>query len=142
MNISQDELAIGIAVAYIILYGLIAFGLIVHTAINNPTISRFNTSIGPVMLIRICATMAMWIVVWMLLSIFWGLAAIAGAYYLSWTLMRRFASDYSVLRPFYWIHGVLMGRLEEPNSRVIVLPEGYTLSLVADTPTPNSKKIK
>lgn len=130
-SLSVDNAAVFAVVGYAIGYVFLVFAAITHTVANNPTLRRFNTGMGPWELIVWCFTLAMWIVVWLLFSLFWGLMAICGAYYVCWTLARRFADDYSILKPLYWAHGVLIrATTSDVNSRVVVLPAGFQLSVV------------
>lgn len=130
-TLTVDNIAVFAVVGYAAGYVLLLFAAITHTIANNPTLRRFNTGMGPWELIVWCFTLAMWIVVWLIFCVGWGLVAIFGTYYLCWTLVRRFANDYAILVPLYWAHSVLIrATAADANSRVVVLPPGCQLSVV------------
>lgn len=120
------------AILYFIVWGVSLFCAMTYTAINNPTINKFRTSIGPLELMKISMTAAFWFCTWVILLAGWVFFAICILLYYVWCIIVYLIGDYAIMQPLYRFHALIStpAPTTTNSSRLVSIPEGCELKVV------------
>lgn len=131
------------AVVFFAVYLISLFCAMTYTAINNPTINKFRTSIGPLELLKISMTAAFWFVTWAVLLLGWIFFAICIALYYTWCIIVYLIGDYAVMQPLYRFHTMISTPAPASTpSRTFSIPEGFELKPIIVEETKKYKGVK